>query len=214
MTKLTAPLFSASARGTLADSITFSSWFGIKYAKVKPVPTNPQSVAQTDRRLLFSYISNTWNRRAQIGRDPWLAQAATKPWTARNAFIGHNLLALIGETSTDFFVWAPGQGSALAPADLIVTPGSHTFDVSIIPPTPLTDWTLVSAVCGIMRDIDPSQGIATDSYHAEDFSSPYTAHFINLNIVIWQIGAWLRWLAPDGSTRYSYSISTQATPLP
>ena len=214
MVKLSAPLFSSGAQGTLGDAITFSSWFGIKYAKVKPVPTNPKSVAQTDRRLLFSYISTTWNRRAQIGRDPWLAQAATKPWTARNAFIGHNLLALIGETSTDFFVWAPGQGSALAPASLSVTPGSHSLYVLITPPTPLNGWSLTSASAGIMQTVDPSLGGANAGLFLEDFGPPYEYLFTSLNVVEHQIGTWLRWLAPDGSTRYSYSISTQATPLP
>lgn len=50
MAKLTAPLLSMSASGTIGDLITYAAWKGINYARQRVVPANPQSSGQTSQR--------------------------------------------------------------------------------------------------------------------------------------------------------------------
>jgi len=46
MAKLTAPLFSIEASGTIGKTITYSRWHGRSYARRRVVPLNPQSADQ------------------------------------------------------------------------------------------------------------------------------------------------------------------------
>lgn len=50
MPRLTGPLFSLDARKTLANTITYSAWKGISYARLKVTPYNPKSAYQTGIR--------------------------------------------------------------------------------------------------------------------------------------------------------------------
>jgi len=50
MPRLTGPLFSLDASGTIADTIVYSSWKGLSYARIRVVPYNPKSAYQTGIR--------------------------------------------------------------------------------------------------------------------------------------------------------------------
>ena len=46
MAKVTGPLMSLDASGTVANTTTFSKWKGRNYVRLRVIPQNPQSVAQ------------------------------------------------------------------------------------------------------------------------------------------------------------------------
>lgn len=46
MPRLTGPLFSLDARQTLANTIVYSAWKGVNYARMRVIPYNPKSAAQ------------------------------------------------------------------------------------------------------------------------------------------------------------------------
>jgi len=50
MAKLTAPLLSLTASGTIAKSVTYGTWKGIKYARQRVIPANPNSAGQQTQR--------------------------------------------------------------------------------------------------------------------------------------------------------------------
>lgn len=53
MAKLTAPLFSFTARGQLAKALVYFPWKGINCVRQYVVPTNPRSDAQVTQRGIF-----------------------------------------------------------------------------------------------------------------------------------------------------------------
>lgn len=50
MAKLSAPLLSLSASGTIGDLITYGKWKGINYARQRVIPANPNSAGQQSQR--------------------------------------------------------------------------------------------------------------------------------------------------------------------
>ena len=80
MAKVTAPLFSFTARGQLAKSLVFMNWKGIADVRQHVVPSNPKTTGQTTQRGYMSTIvavykatftnaamRTAWNLTAQIG---------------------------------------------------------------------------------------------------------------------------------------------------
>lgn len=61
MVKLTAPMMSLGASGSLGSSIVFSKWKGRAYARQLVVPSNPKSGLQTGFRAMFAFLSQEWN---------------------------------------------------------------------------------------------------------------------------------------------------------
>jgi len=57
MAKVTGPLHSDDARGKFAGAMVFSNWKGKKYCRSLVIPSNPQSEAQGDQRLIMGGTS-------------------------------------------------------------------------------------------------------------------------------------------------------------
>lgn len=69
MAKLTMPLGSFDARGTLADAVTYSYWKGRNYARVRVIPKNPKSEDQAEIR---TYLG-------AVGKNNSMIQSKEKP---------------------------------------------------------------------------------------------------------------------------------------
>lgn len=67
MAKVTGPLMSLDARGTIADAITFSFWKGINYVRSRVVPNNPNTTDQQKIRELITEASQAWKTGATVG---------------------------------------------------------------------------------------------------------------------------------------------------
>lgn len=65
--KLTGPMFSLDARGTIGSAITFSFWKGINYARARVIPNNPKSAEQMAVRDIVSDASIAWKTEATVG---------------------------------------------------------------------------------------------------------------------------------------------------
>ena len=65
MAKVTGPLMSMEASGTIGDALTFSRWVGRPYVRRYTVPSNPQTLDQETHRNRFSAIGTitTWASR-------------------------------------------------------------------------------------------------------------------------------------------------------
>jgi hypothetical protein len=53
MAKVTGPLLSIDASGSVAETMTFSKWVGRNYVRQRVIPANPQSAAQMLVRNIF-----------------------------------------------------------------------------------------------------------------------------------------------------------------
>lgn len=75
MAKVTGPLFSMSASGTLGDAITFASWKGTPYCKKWFIPENPQTAKQVNVRTAFTLSVAKWQELPQGQKDAYEAGA-------------------------------------------------------------------------------------------------------------------------------------------
>lgn len=60
MAKVTGPLLSLDASGTVAKTMTFSRWKGINYVRQRVIPTYTNTAAQVAVRLLLKDASLLW----------------------------------------------------------------------------------------------------------------------------------------------------------
>lgn len=60
MTRVTGPLFSLTASGTIGDVITYSRWKGLAYVRTRVIPANPQTASQTSIRGTLSAGVSLW----------------------------------------------------------------------------------------------------------------------------------------------------------
>lgn len=60
MVRLTGPLFSLDARQTLGNTIVYSAWKGLNYARMRVVPYNPKSHYQLGIRDTVSWGVEYW----------------------------------------------------------------------------------------------------------------------------------------------------------
>lgn len=104
MAKITSPLMSLDASGSVAGTITFSKWKGRNYVRQTVTPSNPQSPGQVSTRAMMSFLSQAWKNIGATPQDTWLAAAGAKKISHFNAFTSQNM-----NRWTQF--QAPGQSS-------------------------------------------------------------------------------------------------------
>ncbi len=75
MAKVTAPLLSLDASGTVGGTISFGKWKGRNYVRSKVTPYNPRSTAQTTHRTLFSSAVAVWKGMTTEDKGTWNSRA-------------------------------------------------------------------------------------------------------------------------------------------
>jgi hypothetical protein len=74
MARVTGPLFSLDASGTIANAMVFAKWKGQNYVRLHVVPSNPQSAGQTSQRNTMAAAVSCYK---DIGQVP---QASKTSW--------------------------------------------------------------------------------------------------------------------------------------
>jgi len=118
MAKLKGPLFSLGASGSLAKTIVFAVWKGIKYARTHVVPANPQSADQTTQRDNFTALVTEWHNvlRLVVDKTAYDKRASLQKLTMSgfNLFIRLYRLFFAAEDTLIYFynlagVWSAGS---------------------------------------------------------------------------------------------------------
>jgi len=91
MAKITGPLMSLDASGSVAGTIVFSKWKGRNYVRQLVVPANPKSVKQTSVRAMMKFLSQQWASLAATPQGTWSALAAASAHSPFNAFTSANM---------------------------------------------------------------------------------------------------------------------------
>jgi len=60
MARVSGPLFSMSASGSVGDVLTYATWKGLPYCREWFTPTNPQSTEQTNMRTALTLAVAYW----------------------------------------------------------------------------------------------------------------------------------------------------------
>lgn len=108
MPRLTGPLFSLDARQTLGNTIVYSAWKGLNYARLRVVPYNPKTYSQSGIRstlrwgvLYFtkgSYVAaaqKTWWNTYAEGTNMSGINRFMKFFVASNYNTGTNLFTFV-----------------------------------------------------------------------------------------------------------------------
>lgn len=75
MSKVTTPLLSLAAKGSLANAITYTRRRGTNIVEKKPIPRNPQSLAQTYQRWDYQDGIFYWHTLSSIEQKEWKSAA-------------------------------------------------------------------------------------------------------------------------------------------
>lgn len=67
MAKVTGPLLSLDASGTIASTMTFSRWKGINYVRQRVIPTYSNTAEQVAVRDVVTDASIAWKENATVG---------------------------------------------------------------------------------------------------------------------------------------------------
>lgn len=155
MVKLKGPGQATGASGTLADTLTFSTWKGKAYLKTHAKPKQPRTNNQIAMRAILRFLSEQWKNVPAIEQAKWntLANAAT--FSPFNAYQRLNLSRWRSQLSptwnTEINESLP-MGSSTWPTPYAVERGIR-FDGSV----------------SILAD-----GWATVYYHVANFADPKT----------------------------------------
>lgn len=156
MPKLTGPLFSLSASGSLAKTLVFAKWKGVQYARQHVVPQNPDTVDQRAVRQVFKNMSAVYALLGADATQSWKNAALGLPLTERNVFVRDGLLLLLNAMAWDSFpVLKPFQGLGLL-ATAPVVAGNDLLEVTPTFPTIPSGWTVTGAISVAVFDQDPT----------------------------------------------------------
>lgn len=213
MAKVTAPLLSLGGSGTIGGTVTFAKWRGVPYARQRVTPANPQTTAQQQTRNTFAMLREFWKRLEADGRNPWDAFATGRKFIGLNAFVGENIRLILGDADMNNFEGSPGAngGFGLTSVSAAQGGGSGELDVTIVPPSLPTGWSVTECVAMAFPDqaADAVFGgpIAIDT----DNSDPYVITLTGLgsNVACQAVG-WAVYEKPNGEAAYSPSIIDQA----
>lgn len=123
MARVTGPLFSMSASGTIGKAITFGIWKGINWVRGHVIPANPQTAEQTNvrkaLRLCVEYFQDTLT---QSQKDAYDVAASGQGYSGYNLYMKHCMdeyidqlgsstdplsVTVVGNTPGETITWAP-----------------------------------------------------------------------------------------------------------
>jgi len=212
MAKVTGPLLSLGGSGSIAKTQVYSTWKGRPYVRRHVIPSNPDTAEQQLTRNLFTWLNNVWKNAPSGMSDPWDLYARGQVLTGRNAFVGQNIKAMREEIDLDLMVFSPGAKGGVAPSLVSAVGGALSIAVTVTPPSLPTGWTITAAWAACIVEQNPQTGIQFTPVVSFDATDPYVVNLTGLLAATpYQVGAWLEWEKPDGSTAYSTSVNDQAT---
>lgn len=211
MARLTGPLFSLAASGTIADALTFASWKGIQYVRTRVIPANPDSTAQHAIRHIFTNLSELWKRMPVGARVPFQYSVRGRPLTDRNRHVQANVRVLQGEGDLNELVMSVASGGAVAPATM--TPadaGGQVLTIAATAPTVPAGYSLEWIEMACVLDGDPEEDITRTVLWQQDDVAPYTVDFAVGVAGEYQCAAWCH-MASGGVYYCSEALRDQQT---
>lgn len=211
MAKVTAPILSLGASGSISKSVTFSRWKGVAYAKVHVTPENPNTADQQEVRGVFATLTEMWKRMDNIARAPWETAVQGKPLTPRNRHIQANLAALQGEADLNNLVMSVASGQALPPENVVPADGgAQTLNITGDAPTAPVGYTATALLGLAIEDGDPSPIYIATIYTGTGGPPPWSIDLEVQAAGTYQWGTFLCWTRnADGTYFYSTAVRGQ-----
>lgn len=189
-----------------------SNWKGVDVVRRFAKPSNPNSQSQQNVRRAFAALTQSFTLQSAELRNAWNSYVRGRPLIARNAYLGRNVPALAGETTIAGLILTPGDASTIPLTSATYVGGSGTITPTVGVPTPPDGWAIGAVIIAAAQDWDPSDeppGSLAQWYEAVDSSSPYNTPISGLSAGDYYVGAFIRWLDPQGVDRYSAATPMQ-----
>lgn len=90
MVKVSGPLMSFDASGSLAKTAVFSKWKGRNYVRKLVIPTNPKSALQVSVRGMMRFLAQMWQGIGATPQGSWEFLADAAQVSPFNAYVGRN----------------------------------------------------------------------------------------------------------------------------
>lgn len=143
MARVSAPLLSLDASGTLAKAITFSKWKGRNYVRTRVIPANPRSGLQVGMRAGIAGYPGMWNLQMSAAtRALWNAAVGSEAISGFNLFtrvsqksLRNNYAPILSTTDQD------QSDAPAAPGDAAAVQDGVDMDIT---------WTVVGGAFGIL----------------------------------------------------------------
>lgn len=103
MAKVTGPLLSLDASGTIASTMTFSRWKGINYVRQRVIPTYSNTFKQVAVRDLIRDASRAWAGLGSTLQDAFNAAAAGTAMSGFDLFIKVSVAKNYDATTSPFY---------------------------------------------------------------------------------------------------------------
>jgi hypothetical protein len=105
MAKVTAPLHSLTAHGSIGHTLTMLRQLGANIAKKKSKPTGPPTPAQIAQRAAYQAAVADWNALTPEQKLTWKTAADARAITPFNAYMSAALLSAVPPLGT---IWDDG----------------------------------------------------------------------------------------------------------
>jgi len=214
MAKVTAPLLSFGASGTVAKVQVYSKWRGRPYVRRHVIPSNPNTTAQQLTRNVFSVGNSFWKLMGTIAISPWDLFATGQVLTGRNAFIGRYVSNVRSQVDQALMEFSPGAKGGLVATSAVPVAVSQGIDITVLAPTPPSGWTLTGIQGAAVVNGDPASQTDFRVAEAEDLATPFVVQLTGLTgLVEYHWGVWPKWAKPDGSVAYGPDLRGETTTL-
>lgn len=90
MVRVSSPMMSMDASGTIAKAATFSKWKGRNYVRSRVIPHNPKTAGQVGVRAAFKFLAANWKNIAVGTQALWATLAAALSISTFNAYVRGN----------------------------------------------------------------------------------------------------------------------------
>jgi hypothetical protein len=101
MARVSGPLMSMSASGTVGKALTFGKWKGRPWVREWFIPENPKTVKQVNIRTALSLLIEAWQGEDQATKDKWDAYAEPFKMAGVNKYVSKGMLAYVADLTVD-----------------------------------------------------------------------------------------------------------------
>lgn len=101
MARVTGPLMSMSASGTIGKALTYGKWKGREWCREWFSPQNPKTVKQVNVRTALTILIAKWQGETQEAKDAWDTYASTFNMAGVNKYVGRGMDAYVAQLTVD-----------------------------------------------------------------------------------------------------------------
>jgi len=199
-----------SASGRFGGTV-HTNWKGVQVVRRFAKPSDPNTTFQQHTRFAFLNLTRSFLLMTTNVRAAWDSFVVGKPLINRNAYLGKNVAAMGAGSTTSVLEATPGDSSTLAPSAAVPTGAAGQISFVVTVPVAPTGWAITAVVTACVPDVNLNAVAQVASelqwHEATDATDPYTgATITGLAADTYATFAFIKWLAPDGSDRYSAAI--------